>query len=150
MCNETEKHRRWKRYRYFIASLIFSTTTAPANRLSISSLGNQCSQLPTCPMNWCQVSVPKPTWGQAWGSTGCVWGEMEGTRWPGMGSRTDVHSWRVKGWVALGWTLSHVLSLLLDPALCQPPRGSIPELGGGRAGCGLECWTQPHAVPVCN
>lgn len=147
MCNETEKHRRWKRYRYFIASLSFSTTIAPASRLGVLPPGNQCSQFPTRPCELVPGLRPQtragPSLGEHWGVFGGRW---RGDGALGVGSRTDVHSWWARGWVASGRALLHVLSLLvtgLDPALCQPPRGSIPELGGGRAGCGR---TQlPHA-----
>lgn len=156
MCNETEKHQRWKRYRYFIASLSFSTTIAPVNRLSVSPLGNQCSQLPTCPCELVPGLDPQthggPSLGEHWGVFG---GEMEGGDGVlGVGSRTDVHSWWARGWVASGRALSHVLSLLvthLDPALCQPPHGSIPELGGGRAGWGRSAGHSWHTLTsVCK
>lgn len=73
MCNETEKHRRWKRYRYFIASLSFSTTTARANRLGVLPLGNQRSQLPTCLCELVLGLHPQTHVGERWGVLGGKW-----------------------------------------------------------------------------
>lgn len=152
MCNETEKHQRWKRYRYFIASLSFSTTIAPVNRLSVSPLGNQCSQLPTCPCELVPGLDPQthggPSLGEHWGVFG---GEMEGGDGVlGVGSRTDVHSWWARGWVASGRALSHVLSLLvthLDPALCQPPTAAFLNSGvGEQDGVGVPDTAGTHSL----
>lgn len=140
MCNETEKHRRWKRYRYFIASLSFSTTIAPANRLGVLPLGNQCSRFPTCLCELVPGLHPQthvgPSLGEHWGVFG---GEMEGRWCPGSGQQDRCAQLVGEG---MGGIRPGAVPRPV-PAPCQPPRGSIPELGGGRAGCGR---TQlPHA-----
>lgn len=82
---------------------------------------------PVC-VNWCPVSIPKPTWGQAWGSTGvCLGGRWRGDGALGVGSRTDVHSWWARGWVASARVLSHVLSLLR----ANPPVAAFLNWGVG-------------------
>lgn len=129
MCNETEKHQRWKRYRYFIAS-ISSSIAAHHHRPSDSAFYPWETSAPSCQpahVNWCWISVPKPCGIKPGGAPGCFGGDG-GMMEPQEQDRC------AQRWVASGWALSHVSSLLIiqpDPALRQPPHGSIPELGGG-------------------
>lgn len=152
MCNETEKHRRWRRYRYFIASLSFSTTTAPENRLSLLPLGNQCSQFPTCPCELVPGLRPQihmgPSLGEHWGGFG---GEMVAWEWAA--GQMCTAAGRGDGWHRVGhcptscpcswriWTLP----------CANPPVAAFLNWGGGRAGCGQSAGHSCHTlISVCK
>lgn len=155
MCNETEKHQRWKRYRYFIASLSFSTTIAPVNRLSVSPLGNQCSQLPTCPCELVPGLDPQthggPSLGEHWGVFG---GGMEGGWCPGSGQQDRCAQLVGEGMgsVRSGTVPCPVPARDASGSCPVPaPHGSIPELGGGRAGWGRSAGHSWHTLTsVCK
>lgn len=120
------KHRRWKRYRYFIASLSFSTTIAPANRLSVSPLGNQCSRLPSRPCELVPGLGPQIQWSRAWGSTGVFLGGDggEGVPWERAAGQMCT-----AGWQRVGHCHTSCPCSSLGPALCQPPLAAFLNRG---------------------
>lgn len=84
MCNETEKHRRWKRYRYFhcIHQLLYHCTSPSPQRTDLAFYPWETSA-PSCQpahVNWCWVSVPKPHGAKPGGAPGHLFGGGMGER----------------------------------------------------------------------
>lgn len=150
MCNETEKQGRWKRYRYFhcIHRLLYRCKS-PSPQRTDSAFYPWETSAPSCQparVNRCCVSVPKPPGAKAWGAPGCVLrGGIEERCCPREGAVGQMCTGvsKVMGDIGSGTILCPLPAPA--PALRQPPRGSVPELGGWESRMRPECRTRlPH------